>query len=1053
MKKIAPPLLTLLLLSALTTISIATQPVKAETVSPYPWPTRGHDQAHTGYSPGPAPNTNSVLWIYTVGAKVRSSPAVADGKVFFGAYDGNVYCLNETTGEKIWNNTIDTYLVSSPAIANGKLFIGAFYQQKLYCLNASNGETIWNKTTGSIGISSPAVVDGKVYVGSYWKKIYAINETNGDYIWSYTTGGTIWSSPAVHNGKVFVGSASPDNNIYCLNASAPPGDYSDLNPTILIWNYTTGDGVESSPAVADGMVFIGSNDKNIYCLDEATGAVKWKYTTDNIVISSPAVAYGKVYVGTMGGKILCLNQTSGEPLWNYTAGLSVYSSPAIADGKLYVGSFDHSVYCLNATNGQLIWSYTTGDEVHSSPSVADGRVFIGSHDNKVYCFGQSRNPIFIDGNSGFTAANGVVNPDAAGNASDPYIIENWDINASGTTGIEIRNTNAFFIIRNVTVYGGENGIILQNVQNGVIKNSKIENNRYGIKLLFSSNNILEGNRINDNAQHGVLLQKSENNLLVNNEIHSNGYHGLWIDSSKNNTVTGNRIYSNQVQGVELAINSDNTTVKNNIIKNNKDTSIRLWSSSNCTITENSLDNEVNNNFGIANWNSTNNIFDSNTISQSSVGIYLFPGSENNTIDRTAISNCPYSGISSENSTNTIKNSQITNCARDIELKTSILDCINTTFNPEKIRILDDKSTINVYWYLTVYSENGVEITIKDSNQNQVFSATVTQNGKIEGILLQEYSKNSTTGTLYTPHNVTATYGTQTRSVSLNMNQSRIINLELNGSLLFTVKDAVTNLGLNGVNVSITGPVNAWGLTDTNGVYSFSGIPPGNYSYLAKLNGYIDSGGTATVNSGVSASITINLVQVTGYTETVTVDNVPYLILIETNVSISAFTSNASAFSFNVSATDGSVGYCNITVPSALNTTALTVYLDSSPITPTITSNGTDYFIYFTFNLSSHLITVGFAPQPEAKADGTWWIGIAIAIIIAVISISIIITLMMGEKKREKRTIPQNKHPPKRKNYTKRILRNPAPTIFNMGLQKPSTKMYANAMLPGTPPPQ
>jgi flagellar basal body-associated protein FliL len=55
--------------------------------------------------------------------------------------------------------------------------------------------------------------------------------------------------------------------------------------------------------------------------------------------------------------------------------------------------------------------------------------------------------------------------------------------------------------------------------------------------------------------------------------------------------------------------------------------------------------------------------------------------------------------------------------------------------------------------------------------------------------------------------------------------------------------------------------------------------------------------------------------------------------------------------------------------------------------------------------------VGFAPQPEAKADGTWWIGIAIAIIIAVISISIIITLMMGEKKREKRTIPQNKHPP------------------------------------------
>jgi outer membrane protein assembly factor BamB len=120
----------------------------------------------------------------------------------------------------------------------------------------------------------------------------------------------------------------------------------------------------------------------------------WNYTTGGAVRSSPAVAGGHVYVGS-NDKVYCLDATAGTSLWSYTTGGQGDSSPAVTSGRVYVGSNDNRVYCLNATTGEGLWSYTTGGAVISSPAVAGGRVFVGSYDAKVYCLPlilQSANP-------------------------------------------------------------------------------------------------------------------------------------------------------------------------------------------------------------------------------------------------------------------------------------------------------------------------------------------------------------------------------------------------------------------------------------------------------------------------------------------------------------------------------------------------------------------------------------------------------------------------------------------------------------------------------------
>ena len=218
--------------------------------------------------------------------------------------------------------------------------------------------------------------------------------------WSYTTGFLVTSSPAVANGVVYVGSF--DGNVYALNASTGA----------LLWSYATGNAVDSSPAVANGVVYIGSSDNNVYALNASTGVLLWSHTTGGAVESSPAVANGVVYVGSYDGNVYALNASTGAKLWSYTTGGSVFSSPAVANGVVYVGSDDGTVYALNAFTGAPLWGYHTGNGVYSSPAVANGVVYIS--DNNVYALNASTGALLWSYTAGFfvdsspAVANGVV---------------------------------------------------------------------------------------------------------------------------------------------------------------------------------------------------------------------------------------------------------------------------------------------------------------------------------------------------------------------------------------------------------------------------------------------------------------------------------------------------------------------------------------------------------------------------------------------------------------------------------------------------------------------
>ena len=174
------------------------------------------------------------------------------------------------------------------------------------------------------------------------------------------------------------------------------------------WKFQTAGRVISSAAVENGLVYVGSTDKNFYAIDQQTGALKWKFVTEGPVVSSPAVAGGVVYFGSYDGKFYALDTATGQLKWKFeTAGERRYagrhlhgllpagetmpdpwdyflSSPAVWNSDVYFGSGDGNVYALDAASGVLKWKFKTGDVVHSSPAISDGTLYIGSWDTYLY---------------------------------------------------------------------------------------------------------------------------------------------------------------------------------------------------------------------------------------------------------------------------------------------------------------------------------------------------------------------------------------------------------------------------------------------------------------------------------------------------------------------------------------------------------------------------------------------------------------------------------------------------------------------------------------------
>ena len=364
------------------------------------YPMFHYDTQRTGYIPQDGPQTNATLWVAETAEYADGSPAVYNGKVFVPTWPDmdfadndpmGLVCYDAATGTELWTNELggtSVGSVSGVAVADGRVYLGGT-DGRLYCIDEETGEMFWTSdqidATGYFGLSSsPLIYEGTVYVLSASDGVLHAFTPEGIESWSFPTGGAVgyFTSPAAANGEIFV--AGNESDLSCI----------DITTHTATWSVALPTAVKSTPAIGDGKVYVTTAER-LHALDVSTGAEIWNASLGG-TSSTPAVAGETVIAGSSDG-LHAYDAGTGTPLWNFpSAQMAV--SPIVAGNLVYAATNEKTgtVYAVDIGTGEEVWSYTieAPDDgtfaafFASSPAVSDGVLYIGAENNRFYAFGE-----------------------------------------------------------------------------------------------------------------------------------------------------------------------------------------------------------------------------------------------------------------------------------------------------------------------------------------------------------------------------------------------------------------------------------------------------------------------------------------------------------------------------------------------------------------------------------------------------------------------------------------------------------------------------------------
>lgn len=334
--------------------------------------------------------------IYTVTSEDGTTQAYTatlkitdNGTVYIGNLDGIFYAIDALTGAKKWEFKTGGAIQSTPTVANGVVYF-ASWDKKIYALDAVTGSKKWESAPGLLQpFAAPAIEKGLLYYGGE-HYLFALDIATGVVKWKFQDDEVYsWeASPTVVEGIVYASIRGGGNQVGIYGLDALTG--------VLKWKASKTFITESSPAIANGLLYVGSEYHGFSAFDIKTGAVSWEFPDASLVNSSPTISNGLVYFGSglFGSgtnKILALNASTGAKKWEYATdeGTVYYSSPLVADGVVYIGG-KSKLYALDATTGVKKWIVEPEQNtlIYSGPVVANALVYIGIG-KKVYAFDAS----------------------------------------------------------------------------------------------------------------------------------------------------------------------------------------------------------------------------------------------------------------------------------------------------------------------------------------------------------------------------------------------------------------------------------------------------------------------------------------------------------------------------------------------------------------------------------------------------------------------------------------------------------------------------------------
>lgn len=316
----------------------------------------------------------------------------ATGHVYANTTAGDLVCL-DGDGKVVWKRQLTEEFgrftgyggrIPAPIFDSGLVVIGNVTSSwgdqarggvRYYAFDGKNGNVVWIADTGlppkSTYQSNPvvAVINGQrlLITGAGDGALHAFKVRTGERVWSYVfSAGAVNPSPVVDGNLVYCahGEENLDTNqigrVICVDASQI--DPKTKQPK-LVWEYNQSRRFGlSSPAVADGVLYVPEDTGELYAFNAKTGKVLWKLRYGTEVRGAPLVADKKVYIFDVKGRFSII--------------------PLNDDPKKAPDAADVFVYTFRETiNGRPVQTETNG-----TPIAVNGRVYFTSR-AELICLG------------------------------------------------------------------------------------------------------------------------------------------------------------------------------------------------------------------------------------------------------------------------------------------------------------------------------------------------------------------------------------------------------------------------------------------------------------------------------------------------------------------------------------------------------------------------------------------------------------------------------------------------------------------------------------------
>ena len=237
-------------------------------------------------------------------------------------------------------------------------------RHRYFAFDKKNGEVVWTTKPGgppkdtTYPVSVVAEINGRRLLidGNSDGHVYAMDVQTGEKVWGFQVSQGPLNASVVVDGTRVYASHNRENTdttvmgrVVCIDGTGT----GDITETHELWRV---DGIEagySSPAIADGRLYVVDSSANLHCLNGETGEVHWTHSLGTVGKGSPVVADGKIYVTEVNGHFLILQPGENECKTLSTIQIErepghyaeIYGSPAIADGRVYFTT-EEGLYCL-----------------------------------------------------------------------------------------------------------------------------------------------------------------------------------------------------------------------------------------------------------------------------------------------------------------------------------------------------------------------------------------------------------------------------------------------------------------------------------------------------------------------------------------------------------------------------------------------------------------------------------------------------------------------------------------------------------------------------------